>query len=58
MSRPPSIPKSLHMEVFRLSEQGLGYRRVTQAFENLGCRTTKSSVYRLLRGHPPYHRTL
>ena len=54
MSRTPSIPKELVGEVIRLNEQGLGRRRIAQALGRHGCRTSKSSVERLIKGLPPY----
>ena len=50
--RPQSIPPWAWPEVFRLREQGLGYRRVASALLSLKVWTTKSSVERLVRGKP------
>ena len=52
--RPQSIPQWAWPEVFRLREQGLGYRRVADALMPLKVSTTKSSVERLIKGQPPY----
>ena len=52
--RPQSIPPWAWPEVFRLREQGLGYRRVAAALLSLKVWTTKSSVERLIKGLPPY----
>ncbi len=54
MSRSPSIPRELVIELIRLNWQGLGRRRIAQELERWGVWTTKSSVDRLLRGLPPY----
>ncbi len=52
--RPQSIPPWAWPEVFRLREQGMGYRRVAEALLPLKVATTKSSVERLIKGKPPY----
>ena len=52
--RPRSIPAWVWPEVFRLREQGLGYRRVAAGLVSLKVWTTKSSVERLVKGKPPY----
>ena len=52
--RPQSIPPWAWPEVFRLREQGLGYRRVAAALIFLKVWTTKSSVERLINGKAPY----
>ena len=54
MSRPASLPRTVHAEVFRLHGAGVGCRRIVSQLERLGVWTTKSSVHRLLRGQPPY----
>ncbi len=51
---PQSIPPWAWPEVFRLREQGLGYRRVAAALAPLQVWTTKSSVERLIKGKAPY----
>ncbi len=58
MSRPVSLPKTVHAEVFRLHGAGVGCRRIVRRLERMGVWTTKSSVHRLLRGHPPYQNEL
>ncbi len=52
--RPQSIPPWAWPEVFRLREQGLGYRRVAAALASAQVWTTKSSVERLIKGKSPY----
>ena len=52
--RPQSIPPWAWPEVFRLREEGMGYRRVAAALLSLKVWTTKSSVERFIKGQPPY----
>ena len=52
--RPTSIPQWAFGEVFRLRDLGYGCRRIVRSLEEAGVFTTRSSVSRLLNGHPPY----
>ena len=52
--RPASIPQWAFGEVFRLRDLGYGCRRIARSLEEAGVFTTRSSVYRLLNGQPPY----
>jgi len=52
--RPASIPEWAFGEVFRLRDLGYGCRRIVRSLEEAGVFTTRSSVYRLLNGQPPY----
>jgi hypothetical protein len=52
--RPQSIPPTAYGVVFRLHSMGDGCRKIVRLLEEEGVYTTRSSVSRLLLGHPPY----
>ena len=52
--RPVSIPETAFAGVRRWRSQGFGYIRISRLLEGVGVFTSKSSVERLLKGHPPY----
>ena len=52
--RPTSIPKWAFREVFRLHSLGYGCRRIVRSLEEAGVFTTRSSVFFLRNGQPPY----
>ena len=54
--RSASIPVEFHDAAFRLHAEGHGCRTIARLLEDQGVYTTKSSVYRLLTGQPPYSR--
>ena len=55
MPRPRSIQKSEYCAAaFALHDTGMGVRRIVRELESLGCWTTYGSVFRLLKGLPPY----
>ena len=53
--RSASIPNEAYDAAFRLHAEGHGCRMIARLLEDQGVYTTKSSVFRLLRGLPPYN---
>ena len=52
--RHASIPREAHAATLKLHTDGHGYQKIARLLEDLGVFTTKSSVFRLLKGLPPY----
>ena len=52
--RRRSIPPAAFGDIFAWHGQGFGCRRIVGLLGKQGIRCGKSSVFRLLRGQPPY----
>ena len=55
--RPVSIPFEAYGLVFHLHAAGVGFRAIAKGLERIGVATTRSSVFRLVHGLPPYSGT-
>jgi hypothetical protein len=54
IGRPRSISESSFVMVIKLHRQGLGYQAIAKYLEQYGVSTTRGSVFRLIKGLPPY----
>ncbi|MDA1129632.1 MAG: hypothetical protein O2913_13200 [Chloroflexi bacterium] len=52
--RRPSIPAEMFDQVFAWHSQDIGERRISNLLGEMGIFASKSSVFRLLHGLPPY----
>ena len=52
--RQISIPIEMQSSIFTMHKEGMGVRKLSNYLWSIGIQASRSSVYRLLAGLPPY----